>query len=214
MSRKKQLYVDWETLNKLIQAKNQKKVVITMPDNTWYEAYKPPQANQEWAEHNLLEGLQRVIEEEDANAKEKVTSVSEGQYEDAVEHIREGLEIEIMQDEKTVVVLIVMDKEQPANNVAKYIHSQEGICFSGYVKDTAKDSYIVDCVDFVPLGTIPIAFRVAMPMSGHWKTTVPMSEKVVEKLLAPFYKRTLKGLREKYPKPRFAFHYMQMLSCG
>jgi len=216
MSRK-QLYVDWETLNKLIKAKDQKKKAIVMPDQAWYNP-EPPEIevpNAPWVEENqLLDGLQKLLEEESGNARDKVSSVSEKQYNEALNDIRAGLSIDLDPSSKTVVVVVVFDQEVERNNTPHHIHCNDGIGFGGYVKDIPKDAYILDCVDFVSLGTIPVSFTVAVPKTGGWKVAVPMPEKVVEKLLAPYYRRVLKGIREKYPSPRFALHYMQMLGCG
>jgi hypothetical protein len=215
MSRK-QLYVDWETLNRLIQAKNKKKATLAMPGNIWYDG--GPQeievpAAPAWADEQLLQDIQRVFEEEQQNAREKVVSVSEKHHQEAAEGIRESLVIEPV-DGKTVVVAVVIDTENQHHNVPKHIHCQDGIGFGGYVRDVPKDAYIVDCVDYVTLGTIPVCFNVSLPHTGGWKMPLPMSDKVIEKLLPPYYKRTLKVLREKYPKPKFEVHYMQMLGCG
>jgi len=214
MSRK-QVYVDWESLNKLIRAKNQKKAIV-MPNEGWYEpndGLELPNAP-EWAQQaNLLDGLEGLLEEESLNAKEKVSSVAENQYDEAVSDIRDSFHIELDRENKTVVVLVIMDQEVPKNNTPHHIHCPDGVGFGGYVKDIPKDAYLVDCLDYVSLGTIPVSFSVSVPKSGGWRVAVPMSEKVVEKLLAPYYKRVLKGVRERYPKPRFVLHYMQMLGC-
>jgi len=212
MSRK-QLYVDWETLNRLIKANSEKQKVVSMPDEVWYvpEAAKPPEP--EWMAEKF-DDLKAIIEEEVLNSRDKVASVSEQQYGEATECIRDGLQIKVDEDSKTIILLLVLDTQQESNNVSRHVHCDDGICFGGYVYDMPKDAYIVKCVDYMCLGTIPVSFVASVPKVGGWNIRVPMTEQVVERLLAPYYKRMLKGVREKYPKPRYALHYMQMLECN
>jgi hypothetical protein len=213
MSRK-QLYVDWDTLNKLIKAKDKK--AFAMPDQL---AYQPiiaqPAALMQWADDVLADDLAGIFTTEAANAKDKVPlpGPDDETTEWAAKAVRDALAIEFC-DEATIVVLVIKDAAFPKNNSPRHIHCTDGIGFSGYVKDVPKDAYIVECVDFVSLGMIPVSLRVSLTGAAGWNMQMPMPEAVVEKFLARYYRGLLGRYREMFPGPRYELHYIQMLNCG
>lgn len=213
MSRK-QLFVDWNTLNQLIHNKDKK--VIVMPGNQlWDEAgnYSNRVLVPEWADNNLLHDIEAVFDKQVSDSRDRVVRPEKKQYTEAEAQIAAAFTVETIHDDKTVVVLVVRDKAHPENNTPRHIHCQDGTGFCGYVRDLGKDSYIANCVDFMSLGNIHVAYRVTMPNTGGWSMQVPMPEVVVERLISPYYKRALKEAKDKYPHPDYELHFMQMIGC-
>ena len=210
---RKQLFVDWETLNKLIKLKDDKTKAKLMPIQDPLAHAQPP-GEADWFEEVELADLEKMIGEAQLNATEKVAYAPDGDEQlNAVAEMRNAFVIDAVQS-KTVVVLVIVDNDQPQNNEQRHVHCQDGEAFAGYVKDVPKDAYIVDCVDFLSLGVIPVSFTLSLPHTGGWHIPIPMAEAVVEKLLPKYYKRVLNDARHKYPKPRYEFHFLQMQGCG
>lgn len=206
---RKKYTVELDVLNRLIQAKNK---ATSMPDNIWEgQNNQPPQ----WILNLAQENIGSLVNQEVQNAKDKMAStVGEGRYEEMIALLRESLELRFDESKQTVVVLLVMDDEKPENNVSQHVHCEDGTGFAGYVFDCPKDAYLVECVEHIPLGVIPVAAIASLPKTGGWKTVVPFSEKMVEVMIPSYYRRILKTTREKYPKPKYSFQYMQMLGCN
>lgn len=115
--------------------------------------------------------------------------------------------------EPTIVFAIVVDNENDNNNVPSAIRCFGGVPFGGYCHDLGRDSYLIRCVEFFQLGNMPFAFQITMPHIGEWKIKVPIPEKILVKHFAPQYSKMLEEYREKYKKPRFDIHFIQMLGC-
>lgn len=212
MSRK-QLFIDWNTLNQLINAK-EKKAIVMPSDNFWSDIEAPSaKLVPEWADHQLLADIEGVFDAEVANARDKLVRPATHEFTDAEAEIAGQMRFEAVPDEKTIVVLVVVDTEEPGNNKQQHIACQDGTGFCGYVRDLSKDSYIADCVDFLTLGNVHVSYRLTMPNTAGWTMRVPIPPVVLERLLSPYYKRALKEARVKYPAPRFEHHYMQMIGC-
>jgi hypothetical protein len=112
------------------------------------------------------------------------------------------------------VVLVIVDQAVPEANQMRAVECPEGECFGrGYVKDVAKDAYLINCVEFVSLGVLPAVYQLTVPGSGGWRAFVPMPPAVVERLISPYHREVLESVLQRYQQPRYVHHYMQMLSC-
>lgn len=213
MSRK-QLFVDWNTLNQLIHNKDKK--VIVMPGNKlWDDAgnHNSTVLVPDWADNNLFGDIEAIFDQQVQDSRDRVVRPEKKEYTESEAMIAAAFTVETIRDEKTVVVLVVRDVAHPEKNTPKHIHCQDGTGFCGYVRDLGKDSYIAECVDFLSLGNVHVAYRVSMPGTGGWNMKVPMPQEVVERLISPYYKRALSEARAKYPQPEYELHFMQMIGC-
>lgn len=214
MSRK-QMFVDWKSLNQLIQ--NKEKKVIVMPGNQLWDDYGNYAANQiivpKWADDKLLTDIEEIIHQQINNSHDRIVRPNNTEYTEAEQQIVNAFMVETVHDEKTIVVLVIRDLMYPENNIQKHIYCQDGVGFCGYVRDLTKDSYIAECVDFVSLGNIHVSYKIKMPNTGGWSMQVPMPESVIEKLISPYYKRILDEAKQKYPHPKYELNYMQMIGC-
>ncbi len=215
MSRK-QLFVDWSTINQLMHNKDKK--VIAMPEiKLWNDPNNNNNANHilvpGWINDNLLHDIEHILKQQVDNSRDRIARPSKKEYIEAEAQVSAAFKVETVYDEKTVVVLVVYDKKHPEKNTQRHIHCQNGIGFSGYVHDLGTDSYIVECVDFISLGDVHVSHRVTIPNTGGWMMRVPMPEIVIENLISPYYKRVLADIKNKYPRPDYELHFMQMTSC-
>ena len=111
--------------------------------------------------------------------------------------------------ERTLVYAVVKNKSADKNAIVK-IRCFGGIAFGGYARDSSSDSFIVKCVDYIQLGTIPFGYKISMPKTDSWEVQVPIPENVLEKTLTPPQRKALSDFREKYPSKNFEISYLQM----
>lgn len=112
--------------------------------------------------------------------------------------------------ERTLVNAIVVDKKKEDNIIAT-IKCYGGVAFGGYARDCSSDSYLVECVQAVKLGSIPFGLRLSLPKSDSWTVDIPIPEKVMLKAFSPAQRKMLDDLKEKFPKDRYEIHYLQMV---
>jgi hypothetical protein len=213
MSRK-QLFVDWNTLNQLIYNKDNK--VIAMPANELWDNAGNQQKHifvPGWADNDLLSNIEEIVSERAKDSRERMARPDEQEYQNSESQIAAAFTVEMVKGEKTVVVLVVRDVKHPKNNKHKRIQCQDGTGFCGYVLDLASDSYIVECLEFISLGNVHASYTLTMPNTAGWKMQIPMPESVIERLISPYHKRVLVQTREKYPRPDYELHFMQMIGC-
>lgn len=142
------------------------------------------------------------------------TLLSDEQFEETMELVKENVVIEASRN-RTLVFLVIKDTQGEFNK-PQTIPCSDGYGISGYarVRDIGEDCYLLDAVECYSLGSIPFAIKLTIPNSGGWKVDLPMPDKMVDRYIAPFFRRQLKEYRQKYPKPRYAWHYFQILNCN
>lgn len=126
--------------------------------------------------------------------------------------VKEAIQI-LRSTERTIVFAIVIDKKNEENNVMSAIRCNGGTAFGGYARDAARDSYIVQCVEFLQLGSVAFSYVMTMPSAGNWQVKVPIPETVLEKYFNPQQKKTLADYRERYPKSNYDIHFIQLMGC-
>jgi len=126
--------------------------------------------------------------------------------------IREHLKIYRIQ-ERTIVYAVVVSKELEQNE-SSAIRCYGGVAFGGYARDATRDAYLVNCAEYISVGTVPFALQVAMKKVGDWKIKIPIPEKVLEKAFTPQQRKLMQMYREKYPAEKYDIHYLQMLGAN
>ena len=159
---------------------------------------------------NFLEPAMRVDDGDRAEVLPEIDSSNAKNPSDiqTFEQIRNDLKI-IRVAERTLIYAVVKSKEADHNVLCK-IRCLGGIAFGGYARDSSTDSFIVECVEYRHLGTVPFGFKISMPKTGSWMMDIPIPEKVLEKSLTPPQRKALVEMREKYPFPKFDIFYLQM----
>jgi hypothetical protein len=82
-----------------------------------------------------------------------------------------------------------------------------------YAYHTAHDSYLVNCVCWIDLGTIAVAYRAQTQGSHNSGNLIALPDELVEKYLPPAQKKKLKVFREKYKEPQYSIQFMQAIGC-
>jgi hypothetical protein len=139
------------------------------------------------------------------------TSTTPSEVED-LDWLKESLGVFISQ-EPIIIYAISIDKEQKENNQTNSIRCYGGIALGGYAHDQTKDSYLVQCVEYLQLGNLSFSFVITIPSAGNWKAKMPAPEKVIEKHFSPEQRKQLEMYREKYKSPRYDVQFIQMLGC-
>lgn len=120
-----------------------------------------------------------------------------------------GVEVSAL---NTHIFVCAEDLVNEEKNISQVIPCKNGESLKGYVRDIAKDSYIFHGIEWMVLGIIPFSFKILFPENNLWTINVPIPEKMVEKFLAPYYKKKLKDFKNKYPLPNFEMNFIQMLA--
>lgn len=110
--------------------------------------------------------------------------------------------------EKIYVTMIAIDPEHPERNIVESIPAY-GDPLGGYAYTAESDNYLVSCCGFMPVGIIPMAFRLSMPgYSG--KQLVPLPASLIYKYASPAQRKSMLTLQEQFSG--CSFQYIQSLS--
>lgn len=166
---------------------------------------------------NLIKNAKRNLTKEgkvEADMNINNTVLNEEQFEETVKLVKDNVTIEAS-IYRTMIFLVIKDTVD-SNNQPIAIPCSNGYGTSGYanVRDINEDCYLLDGVEKCSLGSIPFSVKLSVPNSGGWKVDLPMPDKMVERYIAPFFRRQLKDYRQRYPKPRYEWHYFQILGCN
>lgn len=110
----------------------------------------------------------------------------------------------------TIIVVIAVSNDD-SKNFLNRVSCRKGIPLSGYVFDVQTDSYIVECADFLNLGSIPYTFVATQKDKKEWKTFVPMPESVIKKCLSDFQKNELKKFKSHFKSNDYRIEFIQMI---
>lgn len=139
--------------------------------------------------------------------------MSADQKQDDIENINKSLELVPVKG-RTHITVVVSDKnqEQPSQIA---IPCNRGLAFNkGYAYDQGTDSYLVNGIEQLALGYVPIAYEARMPESGNWKTVLPLPVTVIERYLSAAQSKKVAAIKDRYSdKTRYAIEYVQMLGC-
>lgn len=78
------------------------------------------------------------------------------------------------------------------------------------VYDTVRDAYVVEGVDFVDLGHIPVNYRVAME-SAQWYADVPVPPSVIRRYISAEQKKKLDRFKSRWNGKLYDITYLQSL---
>lgn len=140
--------------------------------------------------------------------------ISNGATEDRedFDDLRNSLVINKVAD-TTILYAIVVDKENDGGNIPQSVPCQNGVGFGGYVYDRANDAYLVNCVTFVSLASLPFGFVVSLPQLANWRVSLPTPVGVIHRHLSPQQRGIVEDLEKQFPAPRFEVQYIQMAGC-
>ena len=123
--------------------------------------------------------------------------------------VKSSLKVRATQ-ESTYIILLVTH-EDPDLNKLQQISCDRGTPIGGYVYDSVNDCYYVSCLDYLPLGYIPVSFKVEMKDAGNWFVPVPVPEKILKRYLDDGQKVDLKRLEDLYNDEHHRISFLQMI---
>jgi hypothetical protein len=111
---------------------------------------------------------------------------------------------------RTYLIAIAIHKN-PEKNVATKI-SCIGIPVNACSYDCVSDSYGVNCLDYLNIGYIPIAFKLSVSGIRQWESFIPIPENVFLKYLSSSQKLDLEKFRGAYCGEEIYIEFLQMLT--
>lgn len=111
---------------------------------------------------------------------------------------------------KTALVAVAQDTRDPGANSILHVPCGRCQAFGGYAYDGQKDAILVECVEAMPVTTLPAVLEVTCEQLGPWKVQLPLPPAFAESGLAPPQRRKLKAFRDKYRDPRYKVFVIQM----
>ncbi len=111
----------------------------------------------------------------------------------------------------TSVVVFVIDKEQPHNNVLHNIRCNGTKPIGSGLYDYNTDCFVVQCVEIFEIGSLPFSFCAVMPMASSWKISIPIPEEVIVNTLSPMSRKNYELFKSRYDNKRYQMEFIQML---
>ena len=145
------------------------------------------------------------MSEETASVNEKKTDAQSK----IVKEVHRSLNITMTNSSTHIFVAAV--NRNPAKNFVNRITCRRGIPIGGYVYDSQCDAYIIECTDFLNLGTVPVAFMQSQKSKDEWKQFVAMPESVIKKLLSDFQKNELKKFKSHFRSDEYEIEFIQLI---
>jgi len=124
---------------------------------------------------------------------------------------RHQLRLQITSDATYVVMLSVSDRDD--ENVIRKLTAKRGVPLVPYAYNQVSEHYNVRCVDYMPLGAVPVGFQLTLPGVSFWKVRVPMPEDVLERFLTHEQKQEAEGFKNAAREANLKVEYLQMVSC-
>lgn len=145
------------------------------------------------------------MSEENASVDDKKTDAQSK----IVKEVHRSLNITIANSSTHIYVTAV--NRNHSKNFVNRITCKRGIPIGGYVYDSQCDSYIVECSDFLNLGTVPISFMLSQKNKEEWKQFVAMPESVIKKVLSEFQKNELKKFKSHFNSDEYEIEFIQLI---
>ena len=111
----------------------------------------------------------------------------------------------------TYVYALAVAKNNDENPVQKIVCKGGFTPVGGYVYDRLNESYVVQCLSYVPVGPVPFGISISTQTAPNWKTFAPIP---LDLLLESFTDEEMyvyNKLREKYPVGDYDITFLQMI---
>lgn len=134
--------------------------------------------------------------------------------------------IELLESKSTtyVVMLVVhndFDKNKPSRIHCKNLIPLKGystdakvIPLGGYVYDARSDFYIVNCLDFYPIGKIPFSLKIKVKNCGNWMSNIPIPSEIIRSHIDKEKLSSLDSFIDSFKHERnLHFQYIQFIDA-
>jgi hypothetical protein len=189
-----------------------KKLVPNLWSNSgdWDNSVCPPPVNpymSPYVEAPLKTKSPESIDVDDVNEEEFVMPADEND----IDMIRKSFVIERVGEFMRISAIAIDVQNRKANDINMIkCHGEPLGC---YAYNSTHDSYLINCVAWTDLGSIPVAYRAQMQGNHSAGNLVALPSDLIEKYLPPIQKKKLKSFREKYKEPQYSIQFMQAIGC-
>jgi hypothetical protein len=125
-----------------------------------------------------------------------------------IDIIRSSLEITLL-DVPSYVIALLIDPQQK-NNTLKKIPCKKG-CYASLAYDIQSDSIILECIDFLYLGSISKSYSIKMPFNFGWGGFIPLPEGLLKQYLSDTQLSDIEKWLMPYKDKEYVVHYVQMV---
>lgn len=120
-------------------------------------------------------------------------------------------DFEVQIDGFTETYVVFVAKSISGKNDLLKISCRLGMPIGGYTYDSQTDSYCIEGVDFINLGSVPISHKLKM-INGNWSVRIPISESLLFKNLNNLQKKDLLNFKANFPEDKFQCFFVQMIN--
>lgn len=133
-------------------------------------------------------------------------------YDKSVREQKEKIVVTICDDPIYVFALAI--SKDIVKNITTKISCAYGIPLGGHVYDSLTDAYYYECVDYLPLGSVPVSAVLRLKDSNIWEMRVPVTDNVIKKFFSTDQKKDFKNFRNKFKPEFFDIQFVQMISAN
>jgi len=124
-------------------------------------------------------------------------------------HLKGDLVVSVLESCGTRIILSACSSVKELNET-KFLSCKGFLPIGNLVYELQSDNYIINCFDYIDLGTVPISLVATTKGCPSWSAKMPLPEKVIKKHLNSKQKKEIKNFLSKFDK-EFSFSYVQML---
>lgn len=124
-------------------------------------------------------------------------------------HLKNDLIVSVLESCGTRIMIAVYSRLKEINET-KFLSCKGLLPIGNLVYEPRSDSYIINCVDYIEVGTIPISLIATMKGCPSWSVKMPLPEKLIKKHLNSKQKREIRNFLSNFDEG-FSSLYIQML---
>lgn len=112
--------------------------------------------------------------------------------------------------ENTMLAVVAINRNNCLNSINK-ISCKKALPLGNYAFDVQSDSYLIECFDYLHLGSVPISYIAKVKDQSNWQVRVPLPEKVILKCLNSVQKKDIKNFKNHFKIEEFFHQFIQMI---
>ena len=113
--------------------------------------------------------------------------------------------------QQTYVMVLAVHRDDDKNKIEK-ISCDRGAPLGGYVYDSINECFFISCIDLLPLGYVPVSFKLEMKGTGYWEVDIPMPENVLRRYFGDSQLHDLQRFKSIHPKGECKFQFLQFIA--
>jgi len=130
-------------------------------------------------------------------------------YKNLIRQIKNSFVINVFDNSGMYIFVLAVNKDED-KNIIQMIKFEEGIGISAGVYDTYNDCFYVRCENYILLGKVPISITCHVEDNKNWLHKVPLSKKILNKLIDKDQKKMFKKFVMSYSEDNYSFEFLQL----